>query len=242
MNVRHTYERELNELHHEMLKMGTLVEQTIEHAINAFIDNDIEMAKKIAAEDDLIDYFEKKIEHHCVILIARQQPLAKDLRAISSIMKMITDLERIGDHASDISNIVIKMDGANYRSNLCEIPEMAKIAKEMITGALDAYMKQDIELAKRVYFMDERVDSIYDRVVKKQILTMNSDPMMIEECVSMIQIAKYFEKIADHATNLCEWVYYMVKGVHVSLSDKKQSDNVPGNEMSNVSDSETDEE
>lgn len=144
------FDKELEELTIDMIKMGGLVEASIENTIIALKKQDVELARKVFQDDDIIDELEKKIEKRCLNMIARQQPLAKDLRTISTALKMITDMERIADHAADIAEITIRMANLTYIKPLIDIPRMAELARQMVNKAIDSYVKQDIEIAKEV--------------------------------------------------------------------------------------------
>jgi len=218
MVTRHFFDKELEELHLEMIKMGSLVEESIENTIIALKKQDTELARKIFKNDDIIDDMETKIERMCLNLIARQQPLAGDLRTISAALKIITDMERIGDHSSDIAEITIRMANEKYIKPLIDIPKMAELAKQMVNKALDAYVKQDIELAKEVCDSDDAVDDLFSKIVLELINIMKNDTQTTEQAINFMFIAKYLERMADHATNIGEWVVYNVTGEHEHLT------------------------
>jgi len=210
------FDRELEELHSDMIKMAALVEESIESTIIALKKQDVELARRIFNDDDLIDDMEKKIEQRCLNIIARQQPLAKDLRNISTALKIITDMERIGDHSADIAEITIRNSSQKYIKPLIDIPKMAALAKQMVNKAIDAYVKQDIELAKEVCLSDDVVDDLFMKIVLELTSLMKNDDKIVEQCVDFIFIAKYLERMADHATNIGEWVVYNVTGERYS--------------------------
>jgi len=218
MNTRHYFDKELDELHLDMVKMGSLVEESIENTITALINQDVELAGKIFKDDDIIDDLEKKIEKRCLVLIARQQPLAKDLRSISTALKMITDLERIGDHSADIAEITLQMANERYVKSLIDIPIMANLAKTMVNKAIDAYIKQDIILAIEVCEGDDEVDDLFKSITLELIDMMKNDPTVIEQATNFMFIVKYLERMADHATNIGEWVVFNVTGEHRQLT------------------------
>lgn len=220
MNTRHTFDKELEVLQSELVKMGSMVERSIENAITALVNQDADLARKIYSDDDIIDEFEKVIEHHCINLIARQQPMAKDLRTISSTLKVITDLERIADHASDIAEVTLQMVDQKYFKKLIDIPRMAELAQNMVSRSLDAYMKNDLVLAHKVYDDDEAIDVIHCKIVMDLKKVMKEEPDSVDQAVNFMAIAKYFERMGDHASNICEWVNYNVNGVHESFSHK----------------------
>ena len=217
MNARHLFNKKLEELHLDLIKMGSLVEESIEKTLLALQKQDTELAGRIFRDDDLIDELEQKIEKKCLTIIASQQPLAKDLRAIGAALKMITDMERIADHSADIAEITIRMAEEQYIKPLIDIPKMAELAKEMVRQSIDAYVKQDIELARVVCADDDAVDALFDQIVQELIVVMKRDAQTVEQATNLLLIAKYLERMADHATNICEWVIFHVTGEHVRL-------------------------
>lgn len=218
MELRHYFAKELDVLHTDLIKMASLVEESIDNAIIALKKQDVVLAKKIYLNDDVIDEYERKIEKTCLNLIARQQPLAKDLRTISTALKIITDLERIADHSSDIAEIVISISKEKYIKPLIDLPKMADCAKSMVVKAIDAYVKQDIDLAKQVCADDDEVDALFSKIKLELISLMKNDPVSVDQVIDFIQIAKYLERMGDHATNIAEWVVFNVTGEHQHLS------------------------
>lgn len=224
--TRSFFDRELEELHLDMIGMGSLVEESIENTITALKKQDVSLAKHILINDDVVDDYEKKIERRCLNLIARQQPLAKDLRTISAALKIITDMERIADHSSDIAEITIRMANQKYIKPLIDIPKMAELAKKMVNKSIDAYIKQDIELAKAVCSSDDEVDDLFMKITLELMSIAKNDPNSVEQAIDLILIAKYLERMADHATNIGEWVVYNVTGEHDHLArDSHHDDN-----------------
>jgi len=227
--TRHSFEQELEELHLEIIKMGSLVEESIENTVMALKKQDIELARKIFRNDDLIDDMEQKIERKCLNLIARQQPLAKDLRAISAALKIITDMERIADHSSDIAEITIRMANEKYIKPLIDIPRMAELAKQMVKKSLDAYIKQDIKMAEEVCAGDDEVDDLFFKIILELINIMKNDSQTIEQAINFMFVAKYLERMADHATNVSEWVVFSVTGEHEHLAKQLHRDDRKNN-------------
>lgn len=217
--TRNLFDRELESLHTNMIKMASLVEESIENTILALKKHDVELAKRIFHGDDQIDDLEKIIEKQCLDLIARQQPIAKDLRTISSALKIITDMERIADQASDIAEITIRMAPEKYIKPLVDIPKMAECAKTMVNKAIDAYIKQDVELARNVAASDDEVDDLFSKIILELTGIMKNNPSTVEQAINLIMIAKYLERMADHATNIGEWVIYNVTGAHYNYND-----------------------
>ena len=206
------FDEQLAQLNNMMLEMAALVEKTITMASQALIEQDVNLAKKVIAAEDDVDQKEKDIEALCLKLLLQQQPVAKDLRVISSALKMITDLERIGDQAADISEIVIMMNGAPYVQKLIHIPEMAVSTVKMVTESIDAFVKKDATLARAVIEYDDVVDNLFDKVKFDLIELIRSDNPNSEQAIDLLMIAKYFERIGDHACNVAEWAVYSITG------------------------------
>ena len=207
-------DKQLKELNEEMIKMGTLIETAIGLAINALVNQDIEKAKKAVNFDDQIDDQEKKIEDKCLKLLLRQQPVAKDLRVISSALKMITDMERIGDHASDIAEITILLSKEKELKILAPIKEMAKETTCMVIDSIDAFVNRDTDLAKKVIKQDDKVDTLFSQLKNEIVKLINANEEDGEQALDLLMIGKYFERIGDHATNIAEWVIFSITGEH----------------------------
>lgn len=214
MVARHFFDKELEALHLDLIKMGSLVEDSIENTISALKKQDVELAKKIFNDDDVIDEWERKIEKRCLNLIARYQPLAKDLRAIGTALKIITDMERIGDHSADIAEITLRMADQNYIKPLVDIPKMAELVRQMVNKALDAYFKQDVELARIVCDSDDQVDDLFAKIKVELIDVIRNGSQDIDQIINFMFITKYLERMGDHATNIAEWVVFNVTGEH----------------------------
>lgn len=234
MTTRHFFDKELEELHLDLIKMGSLVEESIENTIIALKKQDVNLARQIFFNDDFIDDMEQKIEKRCLNLIARQQPLAKDLRTISTALKIITDMERIADHSADIAEITIRMAGQKYIKPLIDIPKMAELAKQMVNKAIDAYVKQDIELAQDVCNSDDAVDDLFSKIILELVNIMKNDPQTVAQAVELMFIAKYLERMADHATNIGEWVVFNETGEHEHLSRHESKDDSINNPFIHV--------
>lgn len=229
MVSRHSFDMGLEDLHMDLIKMGSLVEESIDNTISALKKQDVELARKIFRNDDIIDDYEKIIERKCMNLIARQQPLAKDLRTISTALKIITDMERIADASADIAEITIRMSGKKYIKPLIDIPRMAEMAKSMVNRAIDAYVRQDMKLAEEVCASDDDVDDLFNKIILELINMMRNDPETIEQGIDFMFIAKYLERMADHATNIGEWVVFNITGEHDRLARlyHKESGHIP---------------
>ena len=211
--MRDFFQEQLNELKRELTIMGASCEEIIALASHALTDMDEDLVRKVETIGAQIDESERTIETICMKLLLRQQPVARDLRQISAAMKMITDMERIGDQAEDIVEIVPYMN-AHPDEKFPKIRQMAKAAQTMVTDAIDAYVKQDIELAKKVMAHDDVVDNYFIQIKKGIIDLIAAEPSQGEYALDLLMIAKYFERIGDHCTNIAEWVEFSVTGIH----------------------------
>ena len=211
--MRSRFDEQLAILNRELIEMGALCEEAIALAAKALTDKDKTMAAKVAAMDAEIDQKERNIESMCLKLLLQQQPVARDLRQISAALKMITDMERIGDQAEDISEIVITLDG-RYAENSALLKGMAESAIQMLTESVDAYVKRDTALAQQVIKMDDIVDDYFDQVKAELISKIAGEPADGEYALDLLMIAKYLERIGDHAVNIAEWVIFSVTGKH----------------------------
>jgi phosphate transport system protein len=211
--TRQSYDHELENLRSDISEMGNLVGLAIGEAVKALATQNIDLASKIMAGDDIIDAIEVDIEDKCMVLIARQQPLARDLRIIGTGLKITTDLERIGDHAFDIAKIAIKVaESGPLVKPLVDLPRMADMAQKMLKESLEAYINLDITLAEQVCQADDSVDDIYQQIFRELLTYMMEDPRTISQATQLIFVARYLERVADHATNIAEWVIYLVTG------------------------------
>jgi len=216
--VRNSFDKELEQLQSLMVKMAGLVEESIENSVIALKKQDIELARQVYESDDTIDDLESKIEKICINLIARQQPLAKDLRAISTALKIITDMERIADQAADIAELTIRIAAMKYIKPLIDIPLMADLVKKMVIKSIDSYIKQDIILAKEVCDSDDEIDDLFSKIVLELINIMKNNPETVEQATDFMFVVKYLERIGDHATNIAEWVVFNVTGSHEHMA------------------------
>ena len=213
--MRNKFDEQLIQLNDMLVEMGAMVEKSIKRAIQAVISHDKKKAKKAILVDRDIDNKEKEIETLCLRLLLMQQPVARDLRFISAALKMITDMERIGDQAADISEIARYFIGINYVIALETIPQMAEATVKMVTDSIDAFVTRDIDLAQSVIDYDDVVDDLFEKVKNDVIELIQEDKADGEQAIDLIMIAKYFERIGDHATNIAEWVMFAITGKHV---------------------------
>ena len=212
--MRSRFDEQLALLNKEMIEMGALCEEVIALASKALTEADPELAQRVAPLDAEIDQKERSIESLCLKLLLQQQPVAKDLRLISAALKMITDMERIGDQASDISGIVIYLAGKPYIKSLEHLPQMAEASIKMVTGSLDAFINKDLTLARDIIAMDDVIDDLFDTIKGELIDLIQHDPENGEQAIDLLMIAKYFERIGDHAQNIAEWAEFSITGVH----------------------------
>ena len=212
--MRNRFDEQLHTLNHELLEMGALIERAIRSATDALVKQDVEAALQAIAADKEVNQAERDIESLCLKLLLQQQPVARDLRLISSALKMITDMERIGDQASDIAELVIYLSKEPYIKELTHLPQMAENAIRMVTGALDAYVRKDVALAREVMAMDDTIDALFVTVKDELIALIRNDASAGSQAIDLLMIAKYYERIGDHAQNIAEWVEYALTGKH----------------------------
>jgi phosphate transport system protein len=198
--------------------MGSLVEKAIAEAVRSLAERDLELAEKVVTGDDLIDGMELDIENRCLRLLALQQPMASDLRVIGTALKIVTDLERMADHASDIAKVTIRLQGQPLIKPLVDIPRMATIAREMTRQSLDAFVQRDVNMALAMIESDHEVDHLYSQIFRELLTYMMEDPRTIQQATYLLFVGMYLERIADHATNLGEWIIYMVTGEKKELN------------------------
>lgn len=212
--MRNEFENQLAALKDELIEMGSMIEKAIESAIRALVTKDVDIAKSAIEADAAIDDQEKKIEALCLKLLLHQQPVAKDLRMVSSALKMITDMERIGDHAADISEITIYMAENETLVDLEILRNMAKETTVMLVGSIDAYVNKDLDQAYEVVRHDDIVDKLFLDAKNAIIDLIRRDANSGEQATDLLMIAKYFERIGDHAVNISEWVIFSITGEH----------------------------
>lgn len=212
--MRNSFDMQLRKLNNELIEMGSLIETAIARAYKGLINQNIEIAKENVECDREIDQKEKEVENICLKLLLQQQPVASDLRLISSAIKMITDMERIGDQAADISELTILMSKTHYIKRLDHIEQMAKATIEMVTTSVDAFVKRDLELARSVFARDDIVDNLFVTIKNDLIELIREDVNNGEQAIDLIMVAKYFERIGDHAVNLADWVIFSIVGHH----------------------------
>ena len=211
--MRSRFDEQLMLLNKEMIEMGALYEDAIELVAKALETNNAEIYKKVRPISLEIDQKEKDIEARCMKLLLQQQPVARDLRQISAALKMITDMERIGDQAEDIAEIIGYLNGENRNSSV-PVQEMAKATIKMVTESIDAYVNKDVALAEAILKEDDIIDEYFMESKRRLIKMVAENPENGEYALDLLMVAKYFERIGDHATNIAEWVIFSVTGVH----------------------------
>lgn len=209
----------LEQLNDDIIRMGSIVEKQIHQSIEALVQKDINLAEQIIANDDLVDNFEKEIENKCIRLIGKEQPLAIDLRTIFTCSKIITDLERIADHAVDVAKVVKRLKNENYIKELIDIPKMASLVEVMIKQALDAFVEGNVKASLDICKLDDEVDGYYKKIFRDLLELMTKDNSTINQGTQFLFVAKNLERVADHVTNICEWTVYLVTGELVDLND-----------------------
>ncbi len=209
--MRSKFDEQLTELNNEMIEMGNQIIQSINGAIEALVSRDVDKAKVIMENDAEVDHLQKKIEGICFNLLIQQQPVARDLRTVTAAMKMVTDMERIGDHAADISEMTILMGAGSQIDKFEHISKMATETMIMLNHSIEAYVEKDANKAKEVIEHDDIVDNLFLEAKKDVIDLILNNPCEGEEATDILMIAKYFERIGDHATNIAEWVIFSLK-------------------------------
>ena len=212
MVMRRYFDEQIAHLNEQMIAMGGMVENIIETACAALENNDLRKAAAIRDGDGAVDHKEREVESLCLHMLLQQQPVARDLRVISAALKMITDMERIGDQAADISEIVTMAHLTHDRPG--HFTTMARAASDMVHRAIEAYVRQDVMLARQVMASDDIVDDLFNDVKADVAELLHRDPSGIEEALDLLMIAKYLERIGDHAVNIAEWVVYAITGLY----------------------------
>lgn len=214
VNMRNRFDRQLVQLNNELIEMGGMIEKAISDTVKALVNHDIKLASNVIEYDEEIDHQEREIEQLCLKLLLQQQPVAKDLRLISAALKMITDMERIGDHATDISEITIELSKESYIKKLDHIQQMAKETMVMLVQSVEAFVNKDMDKARAVIVHDDVVDDLFNKVKAELIAMIHEDVNAGEQASDLLMAAKYFERIGDHATNISEWVIFSITGQH----------------------------
>ncbi len=210
--MRQIFQDQMKELEIEMISTGGLLEQAIDAAVKALTEENFEKIQEVRHLEEAVDHAEKKIENLCLRLITLQQPVAGDMRRISAALKMITDMERIGDQAADIADLSQRLIDHGVYRHAKHLNQMAEVTSDMVSSAIDAYVNNDLELAKKVMRTDDVVDELFVNVKDDLITLIRQSDQQIESAVDLLMVAKYFERIGDHAVNIAEWVDYSING------------------------------
>lgn len=212
MSTRQRYMAELEEMNQNVIQMSTRIEESIGKVVHALKNKDSEVAHKIIEDDDAIDEMEREIEAECITIIAKQQPVAKDLRRVTSIMRMISDIERIADHCADISEYIILLSKEEKIPMPMLVEDMLLKMKEMVVAAIDSFVNEDLEKAHYVKKEDDVVDRYFDQILQDLCAAMEKQPELVRQYAYFIMIIKYIERMADHATNMAEWNIFIITG------------------------------
>jgi|P1105metagenome_2_1110788.scaffolds.fasta_scaffold30077_2 phosphate transport system protein len=212
MTVRVAFNTELQALHNDLVRMGGMIEDAIEKSVRSLELRSRELALSIIDGDHLVDQMEKDIESRCLNLLLRQQPVAKDLRSISTALKIITDMERIGDQAADIADITLHLNEGQSLHMAKHLPAMAQVASDMVHKSVTAFVHSDLQLARETMERDDEVDTLFLQVRSDMISLLQSGAEHADQAIDVMMMAKYLERIGDHAVNICEWVEFFVTG------------------------------
>jgi len=214
MSIRVRYEKELNAIFDKLVLMCRHIENAIEKCVRALTERDFSLAEEVFEADKIVDHMERDIEQSCLKILMMEQPVASDFREVSAVLKMITDLERIGDQARDIAEITMQFGSEQYIKRLVHIPQMAAIVTQMVKDGVQSYISRDLELARSLDKTDDKVDELFNTVMGDLTALIKKNPKHAEQAVMFIMINKYLERIGDHAVNIGEWVEYAITGEH----------------------------
>lgn len=212
MAARLSFYAELKLLKEDLFEMARLIEEAIEKIMIAFESQDHDLSKQIILGDRIINDIEKSIEARCLSLIVKQQPVASDLRFVTTALKVVTDMERIGDHAADIAELIIRDKRDHIYELVKYIPEMGNATKAMVHDAVQAFTTLNVEKAKEIIKQDDMVDNLFDKVKLEVANILKESSKQVDQCVDILMIAKYFERIGDHSVNICEWIEFRETG------------------------------
>ncbi len=214
MPLRQTLQESIEKLKQEVAGMADLALHNLREGLKAFKESDITLAKKVIKEDDDVDAYEESIAKHALRIIWKEQPVATDLRLVTGILKLITDLERIGDHASDIAEMTLHLEGNRNKRVLPITSTMAEIVEKMVLLSIKALVKVDVDIAADVKNTDDEVDSLFKEVLRKMTSELKHDKIDPNEAIYVLMVAKYFERVGDHAVNIAEWIIFIENGTH----------------------------
>jgi len=218
MGTRQAFEEGLDGVNKEILRMGVMVEEALRRAVESLVDKDGELARAVIAGDAAINQLEQEIEDRCIVLIAREQPVATDLRRLVTLLKVVTQLERMGDHALHVAKGTLRLLPETYMKPLIDIPRMGELVIGMIRDVLTALLNLDAALAREVAQRDRLVDDLHNQVMREVFTYMMENSRFISQSISLLFISRFLERVGDHVTNICEWVVYSATGEHVELN------------------------
>ncbi|HOL11831.1 MAG TPA: phosphate signaling complex protein PhoU [Bacillota bacterium] len=218
LGPRSSFHANLELLEEDLSRLGVMAEESLAKAVTALKTHDPDMAQQVIDYDDAIDDLTLELEERCLSIIALQQPMASDLRRIGTVLKIVTDLERVADHAVDISEVALRLAGQTYIKPLIDIPRMARIAQDMLRKSLEAFRDRDITDLETLIEMDDEVDNLFAQVFRELLVFMMSDPKTIQQSTEFLMVASHLERVADHATNIGEWVIYSITGERKDLN------------------------
>lgn len=218
LRSRMTFHSELERLETDLVKLGTLVEEALSKAVHSLKDHNQIMAGEVVAGDDVVDKLAIDLENRSLSLLALQQPMASDLRRIGTVLKIVTDLERVGDHAVDIAKVTQRLASQTYIKPLIDIPRMARIAQDMLRQSLEAFVNRNVDSLESMREQDDEVDHLYSQIFRELLVFMMADPRTIQQATEFLVVASHLERVADHATNIAEWVFYAVTGERKDLN------------------------
>ncbi|MCI1943842.1 phosphate signaling complex protein PhoU [Clostridium luticellarii] len=217
--TRSAFDSALQEIHNDVLRMGSMVEKQIHQCIESLVNQDEELAEQTIKNDDLVDALQREIEDKCIKLTGKEQPLAIDLRTIFTNSKLVMDLERMADHAVDIAKVTLRLKNEKYVKRLTDIPKMSNVVKDMIKVALDSYVQRDLEKAYEACKMDDKIDALFKKIFTDMIKVAEKDEGKANQIIQLVLVCKYLERIADRATNICEGTIYLVTGEQKDLNE-----------------------
>ena len=213
MSIRANYEKELSDIFDKLVLMCRHIETAIEKCVKALVEQDYDLAQEVFEEERRIDELEREIEQTCLRVMLMEHPVASDFREVSAALKMITDLERIGDQARDIAEITLQFKCDEYIKKLEHIPQMAEIVIGMVKDGVQAYINKDLSLVRTLDQTDDKVDELFDTIMADLIAVIKQNPDYAEQAIMFMIITKYLERIGDHAVNIGEWVEYSITGI-----------------------------
>jgi phosphate transport system protein len=225
LRTRESFDEQLGQLQQRLLQFGSFVEAMLERAVRALVEQDVVLAQEVVNADDTADDMDLDIEQQCMKLLALQQPMSRDLRAIGTTMKVISDIERIGDYSVDIARIAIKLSGSDYFKPLVDIPRMAELVRRMLRRSIEGMVAGDLDVEYQVVAMDDEVDETWRRLYGQLVAIMQQQPEVVPVAVPLLLVARYLERIADHVENIAERVGYMETG---RLEELKAHNGTPG--------------